>query len=282
MLQSAEFIIISGLSGAGHTTVLRAFEDNGYIAIDNLPLPFLLSLRELYNVPVAVSIDTRTLGFSPDTLMKTLTALKTHPIPSHFLFLECEESVLLTRYNQTRRPHPLSGQDLKRALREEFELMRPLRAFADEVLDTSHKASDQTSLWVREHFCAQDPKIILQLTSFSYRGGIPPQADMVLDGRFLANPFYESALRPLTGRDEPVQHFLERDPLWNDFKNTALHLIHQSLDGFKKRGRSYVTVAVGCTGGQHRSVFIVETLSKLLQDKEIILGVEHRELKKIG
>ncbi len=275
---SVDFILISGLSGAGHTTVLRAFEDNGFVAIDNLPLQFLLPLSDLYTVPVAVSIDTRTLDFSPDTFLHTIKALKSKRPTARFIFLECEESVILTRYKYTRRPHPFRGKDVQTALREEFDFLRPLRILADEIFDTSYCSSEQTTLWVREQFCTLSTKLIIQLVSFSYRQGIPPQADIVLDARFLKNPFYEFHLNPLTGRDQAVQRYLELDPSWEGYLEACLHLIQCSLSGFKLRGRSYVTIAAGCTGGRHRSVFLIETLSKLLQDEGAVLGLRHREL----
>lgn len=295
----APFILLSGLSGAGHSTVLRTFEDYGFVAIDNMPLEFLPKLSDLYmkrekNVPVVVGVDTRTLDFAPDYFARIFLSLKKKRPHLRFLFLECEESVLLTRYKQTRRPHPFQQQDLKTALRQEFELLRPIKFLADEIFDTSHRSIEQTSLWVKEHFCAHEPKLILQLMSFSYRLGIPPQADIVLDARFLKNPFYEADLRSKTGCDAPVQAFLKQDPLFQPFWTACLQSLYLSLIGFKQRGRSYVTIAAGCTGGQHRSVFLIESLAQWIQDgcplsstltmpslntNTLTHHVEHRELR---
>lgn len=275
---SSSFVIISGFSGAGRSTVLRSLEDYGFTTIDNLPLCFLEKLKDLDHTPLAVSIDTRTLGFSVNLFLKTLHALKIKWDVS-FLFLECEESILLKRYKQSRRPHPLFGQDITLAIREEFQLLQPLRAAADAIFNTSYTTPEQTQLWVRESFCYKSPKLMLMLLSFSYRHGLPPQADIVLDGRFLKNPYYEESLRPLTGKNESVQEFLKQDPQFEGYLENCLRLLHLSLIGFKERGRSYVTIAIGCTGGQHRSVFLVEELAKRLKSDDILIGVDHREQK---
>lgn len=295
----ASFILLSGLSGAGHSTVLRTFEDYGFIAIDNMPLEFLPRLSELYEQkdpmgPVVVGVDTRTLDFSADYFSKVFLSLKSMRPHLRFLFLECEESILLTRYKQTRRPHPFFKKDLESALRHEFDIVRPIRFLADEILDTSHKSVEQTALWVRENFCVREPKLIVQLMSFSYRYGVPLQADIVLDARFLQNPFYESDLKHKTGRDKEVQDYLAKDPLFSDFWAACLQTLYLSMIGFKQRGRSYVTIAVGCTGGQHRSVYLVESLAQWIQSgctectvhtqhklspHHIMCQVEHRELR---
>lgn len=277
---SSSFVIISGFSGAGRSTVLRSFEDYGFTTIDNLPLCFLEKLKDLYKTPVAVSIDTRTLGFSIDVFLKTVNDLKSKWDIS-FLFLECKESILLKRYKQSRRPHPLFGPDITLAISKESQLLQPLRAAADAIFDTSYTTPEQTQLWVRETFCKNPPKLMLMFLSFSYRHGIPPQADIVLDGRFLKNPYYEETLRPLTGKDSPVENFLKKDAQFDPYIENCLRLLHLSLIGFKERGRSYVTIAIGCTGGQHRSVFLVEELAKRLKHDDLLIGIEHREQKKV-
>ncbi len=277
-----DIVLISGLSGAGHSTVLRALEDNGFVAIDNLPLKFLNELPSLYEQPLAISIDTRTLDFNTESFLNHLKGLRAQEKRVQFLFLDCEESTLLRRYNQTRRPHPLSGKDLKAALGEEYALLHPLKKVADVVFDTSHSQSEQTIAWVRERFCHYEPRLIVRLMSFSYRKGVPVDADLVFDARFLKNPFYEPELRSLTGRDKPTQNYLEEDPLLGDFLTHAQTLLALSFEGFQKRGRSYVTIAVGCTGGQHRSVFLVERLFQLLHHDKVLLSKEHRELKGVS
>ena len=296
---NAPFIVLSGLSGAGHSTVLRTFEDFGFVAIDNMPLEFLPQLSDLYknkndSVPVVVSVNTRTLDFSADTFSKIFLSLKSARPNIRFLFLECAEDVLMTRYKQTRRPHPFFKKDLESSLRHEFDALRPIKFLADEVFDTSHRSVEQTSLWVREHFCAQEPKIIVQLMSFSYRYGVPPQADIVLDARFLQNPFYEADLKHKTGQDLDVQNFLKSDPLFEKYWAAYLQTLYLSMLGFKQRGRSYVTIAAGCTGGQHRSVYFIESIARWMRDgfllnidvnipkilpHHIVCQVEHRELR---
>ena len=273
------FVIISGLSGAGHSTVLRAFEDMGYQAIDNIPLRYLSDLPDIYELPVAVSIDTRTIDFDPQLFIQSLNNVKKKREDAHFIFLECEESILLRRYKQSRRPHPLGEKGLVEALKSEFEVMRPLRHHANHIIDTSHRTIEQTTLWLRENFSTEkSPRLILQLISFSYHYGIPPEADIVLDGRFLQNPFYIDILKEQDGRDHDVQEYLKKDPNFSTFVDNALNLIKISLDGFRKRGRSYVTIACGCTGGKHRSVFLIETFSKLIQDDGIVLKTYHKQL----
>lgn len=280
-MQSRRFVVISGMSGAGRTTVLRSLEDLGYQAIDNIPLRYLAELPEIYAGPVAVSVDTRTLDFTPEHFVEALQDMRLRHEDIHFLFLDCEEHILQTRYKQTRRPHPYLEEDLPGALRREYEIMRPLRHQADLVFDTSHKTVEQTNLWMREQYGHEkSPRLILQLLSFSYRFGVPVEADIVFDARFLKNPFYEPNLRDHNGREKAVQNYLRSDPLYDQFVTAAFKALELSLKGFRLRGRSYVTVAFGCTGGKHRSVFLVESFSKLLQDDGIIIKVNHRELIK--
>lgn len=281
-MENNPFVIISGLSGAGHSTVLRAFEDMGYQAIDNIPLRYLSELPDIYNLPLAVSVDTRTLDFDPSHLKDALEVIRQKRVNTKFLFLDCEESVLLKRYKQSRRPHPLGEKGITEALKMEFSLMGDVRKSADFVIDTSHRTIEQTTLWLRENFTtSHTPRLIVQLCSFSYHYGIPPEADIVFDGRFLQNPYYEEKLREQDGRDKGVQEYLKKDPRLSEFLKNAEALLKISLDGFRNRGRSYVTIAFGCTGGKHRSVFLVETFLNLLQDEGIVLKTYHKQLPPI-
>ena len=280
-MQLRRFVVISGLSGAGRTTVLRSLEDLGYQAIDNIPLRYLAELPEIYPGPAAVSVDNRTLDFTPELFIQTLQGMRLHHEDIHLLYLDCEEHILQTRFKHTRRPHPYLEKDLGRALRLEYDVMRPLRHHADLIFDTSHKTPEQTGLWLREQYSHEkSPRLIMQLISFSYRLGVPVDADIIIDARFLKNPFYEAPLREKDGRDINVQNYLRTDPLYNDFATSLFQMIQISLKGFRMRGRSYVTLAIGCTGGKHRSVFLVETLTALLQDEGVITKSRHRELSK--
>ena len=281
-----EIVLITGMSGSGKSVALRALEDYGFYCVDNLPpellIPFVELEQERNEERVAIAIDVRSansLPLMPDQLMKlTNMGFKTTSI-----FLDSSSDTLLRRYSETRRRHPLSGRvapEGELALTESIEFERELLSHLREkahVIDTSFLRAPQLQSYVKSLVNSSGAKMTLVFESFGFKRGIPIDADYVFDVRMLPNPHYESALRPLTGKDEPVQQFLEKYP---DVKIMQAHIqafMNHWLPALEKDHRNYITVAIGCTGGQHRSVYLVEKLSQHFSAQWLTLK-RHREL----
>ena len=281
-----EIVLITGMSGSGKSVALRALEDYGFYCVDNLPpellIPFVELEQERNEERVAIAIDVRSansLPLMPDQLMKlTNMGFKTTSI-----FLDSSSDTLLRRYSETRRRHPLSGRvasEGELALTESIEFERELLSHLREkahVIDTSFLRAPQLQSYVKSLVNSSGAKMTLVFESFCFKRGIPIDADYVFDVRMLPNPHYESALRPLTGKDEPVQQFLEKYP---DVKIMQEHIqafMNHWLPALEKDHRNYITVAIGCTGGQHRSVYLVEKLSQYFSAQWLTLK-RHREL----
>ena len=278
-------ILITGMSGAGRSTALKILEDLGYEAIDNLPLSLLPHLYdqigswEQHN-PLAIGIDTRSYGFDFtrfEGIFQTMAATLEGTV--QLLYLECDEEVLLRRFTETRRRHPLGNLALPEAIAVERKLIDPLKSLADLTIDTSHLSITNFGQMVRQHFSLESSlSLLIRLISFSYRRGLPREADMVFDARFLSNPYYEKPFRTLSGKDEAVGEYLTKDSNWQAVYNSLQDIVRHSLKGFRLTGRSYFTLACGCTGGQHRSVFLAEQLSKWLHNEGERVMIEHRDL----
>jgi UPF0042 nucleotide-binding protein len=224
----------------------------------------------------------RSYGFDLNRFEKTFQNMLVNPTLSvRLLYLECENDVLLRRFTETRRRHPFADSSLPEAIFQERKMIEPLQSLADLVIDTSALSRPIFGEMIRQHFNLEEsPSIFIRMLSFSYRRGVPKEADMVFDARFLSNPYYEKAFRDLSGKDIPVQEYLMQDENWQTIYKALQTIICHSLKGFRLTGRSYLTIACGCTGGQHRSVFLTEQLSKWLYREGETVMIEHRDLPK--
>jgi len=280
--------LITGMSGAGHSSALKAFEDLGYEAVDNLPLSLLRSLvvpdpetGAPLERPIAIGVDTRTRGFGVDSLLREIDRLKGRPdLEVLLLYLDCDDEILRRRYTETRRRHPLvPDRPVPDGIRHERELMQPLRQLADVVIDTSgHTLGDLKRRLAAQFARDVTTEMAIFVLSFSYRRGLPREADLVFDVRFLDNPHYQPALRPLDGRDDLVAGFIATDPDLADFLDGLTRLLRPLLPRYQAEGKSYLTIAVGCTGGRHRSVFVAERLADWLTKQGRQVSLHHRDL----
>lgn len=275
-------LLITGLSGAGHTTALKLLEDVGYEAVDNLPLSLLSGLAGSgFERPIAIGVDCRTRGFSAAALADWLDRVGADPaLQVRLIFLACSDEVLQRRFTETRRRHPLAvDRPVADGIRHERWLLAPLRDRADLVIDTSELAIGDLRRILHGHFAPRErPGVALAVVSFAYRHGLPREADLVLDVRFLANPHYVDELRPLSGRDAAVARFLEAEPGYGPFFAALTALLETLLPRYEVEGKSYLTLAIGCTGGRHRSVYIAERLAAWLAERGRAVSVSHRDL----
>ena len=279
-------VLLTGLSGAGQSTSLKILEDFGYEALDNLPL-FLLSAvlnqGELMDSPLAVRIDTRTRDFSADRLTAELTVLRDNPaLDARLLFLQSDDDVLLRRFTETRRRHPLAvDRPVSDGIARERHILSPLVDGADIVLDTSDLTIHDLKRRLAGEFALEStPRLQVSVVSFSYRLGLPRSADLVFDVRFLRNPHYEPELRPQTGMDTGVAAYVTEDPEFPSFMDRLCGFVLPLLPRFRSEGKSYLTIAIGCTGGQHRSVFVAEQLGKILADRGTRVMIQHRDVRR--
>ena len=277
--------IVSGRSGSGKTVVLRVLEDLGYYCVDNLPVNLLPALSHTLTKnydQVAVSIDVRNIPSSEQELMDNLDFLP-KGVNVTVLYIDASDDVLIRRYSETRRLHPLSKGDssLPDAIAEERKLLDSLATRADLYIDTSQLNVHQLTEMVRERILGKSSKeLVLTFESFGFKYGVPNDIDFVFDARFLPNPHWEPELRPLTGLDLPVKEYLSAEPLVNKFIFQINNFISTWLPHLERNNRSYLTVAVGCTGGKHRSVYIAETLSRQFTSRDKNVRVRHREMDK--
>jgi RNase adapter protein RapZ len=275
-------VLLTGLSGAGKATALKAFEDIGFEAIDNPPFGLLNQLiRDEPPARLAIGVDVRTRGFDPATLIQIKNQLEADGGRQvSLVFLDCDDDTMLRRFTETRRRHPLSDLGGARdGVGRERAMLAPLRALADQVLDTSLMTPRELKRWITGGYEADGPSgMAVQVVSFSFRQGLPREADMVFDVRFLANPHYVPELQPLTGLDVAVGAHISNDPSATVFLELLEEFTEFLLPRYEQEGKSYLTLAIGCTGGRHRSVFIAEQLLVLLQRQGWVASVAHREL----
>jgi RNase adapter protein RapZ len=265
-------LLISGLAGAGRTTALRALEDLGYEAVDNLPLELLPHLvsgiaSAESEGPIAIGIDSRSRGFTGGDFLSRIEALRADQrFELVLVFLDCSDDVLIRRFTETRRRHPLApDRNAADGIARERTLMFPVRAISDLVVDTSNRSMAELKRLMTERFALdRRPGLAVTVMSFSYRIGIPREADLVFDVRFLSNPHYIDALQPLDGEAPEVARFIERDPALSGFMAALDALIKPLLPSYEREGKSYLTIAVGCTGGKHRSVYVAKKLADAL------------------
>lgn len=282
-------VLVTGLSGAGKASVLRVLEDLGYETVDNPPLQILDDLlSEPGAVPLALGMDARTRGLHTQALADRLALQRARGAAVEVVFVTADEDVLLRRYSETRRRHPLApggalGANVADGIAREAELLAPLRDAADLLLDTSALALPDLRRIIERRYGAGAPPLSVAVVSFAYPRGLPREADLVLDLRFLRNPHYDSVLRPMTGRDAPVADYVTADPAWDPFWARVTALLDPLLPAYAVGGKKYLTVALGCTGGKHRSVLAAERLARHLADPRCANGgwpvdLIHREL----
>ncbi len=276
-----QLFLISGLSGSGKSVALKVLEDSGYYCVDNLPaelLPALMdSLHQAGNTRVAVSIDVRS-GLSVTQLPQHIAQLKQQGMDVRLLFLDAQTDTLVKRFSETRRRHPLSNDKLTlpECVQRERELLAEVSNIGHRI-DTSELGANALRAWIKDFIGLDRACLTLLFQSFGFKNGIPLDADFVFDVRCLPNPHYDPALRPLTGRDTAVMEFLERLPEVKKMCDDIRTFIENWLPSFVADNRSYLTVALGCTGGQHRSVYLTEKLAQHFTAQQQVL-LRHREL----
>jgi UPF0042 nucleotide-binding protein len=277
-----QLIIVTGLSGSGKSIALKALEDSGYYCVDNLPATLLPDTAEHLGhageARIAVSIDTRSSTL--EALPGIIRDLREHNRDVQVLFLESSTETLVKRFSETRRRHPLSsaGITLAESIRLEREMLAQLGDLGHRM-DTSDLSPNALRSWVKDFIALAPEGLTLLFTSFGFKHGIPLDADYVFDVRCLPNPNYEPALKPLTGRDQPVIEFLEQQPLAQAMYEDIRQFVEKWLPCFMRDNRSYLTIAIGCTGGQHRSVYFTERLTNHFRNLQHKVLVRHRELE---
>jgi len=277
-------VLITGMSGAGRTASLKMLEDMGYEAVDNLPmslLPGLIAQSGRRVQPIAIGIDIRTRDFAAANVGAELDRLIADGrLDCRLLFLDCDDEALARRYTETRRRHPLAGdRPVMDGIRRERDLVSPLRKRADVVIDTSVLKPADLKRLLAGHFALDDkPALKLFVTSFSFRQGLPREADLVFDVRFLENPYYVPHLKHLTGLDAAVGEHIAADPSFDGFFTSLTGLLKPLLPRYDREGKSYLTIAIGCTGGRHRSVYVAELLGRWLAAEGQTVAVGHRDV----
>ncbi|MSO88696.1 MAG: RNase adapter RapZ [Rhodospirillaceae bacterium] len=277
-------LLVTGMSGAGRSSTLKLLEDMGYEAVDNLPLSLLSDLvslndRDWHPIAIGIDIRTRDFGVSP-FLLRIDRLVAAGDLDARVLFLDCEDEVLRRRFSETRRRHPLAAEGtVSDGIAGERRLLSELRDRADVVVDTSVLSLIELKRLLTGQFALDaSPALAVFVVSFAYRHGLPREADLVLDVRFLANPHYRPDLRPLSGRDPAVGAFIEADPVFVSFRRTLEAMLESVVPGYQREGKSYLTIAVGCTGGRHRSVYVAECLKGWLGARGLHVDLAHRDI----
>ena len=282
-------VIVSGLSGSGKSTALHVLEDVGFNCIDNLPvslLPALVAQIQIHkddSQRFAIGIDVRNAWQDLSIFPQMISTLKDAHLPFHTLFLDSQATVLIQRFSETRRKHPLSNTNtsLEEAIKAEQLLLEPIRDTADQVIDTSHLNLHELRDLVKERVVGRaESTMAILFESFGFKHGLPINADLVFDARCLPNPHWKPELRPLTGQDQPVIEFLQRqlpvDEMYQDISN----YLERWLPRYQANNRSYITIAIGCTGGQHRSVYLTERLQEFFIQRFQDVQARHRDINK--
>jgi UPF0042 nucleotide-binding protein len=280
-------IIITGLSGSGKTLAVRAFEDMGYFCVDNLPIRLIPIFSELLSqsqkqiITAAIVVDIREGAFLQDFPV-VMEKLKNTGYSVEIIFFKASMDVLKRRFSETRRPHPLAqGMDLDQGIKKEIEIMKPIREAADTVIDTSTLTIHEFRQFLRSSFMpSETTKLNITLISFGYKYGIPTESDLIFDVRFLPNPFFIEDLKAKTGLDQDIISYLNTFPAYEEFLKRTGDLITFLLPEYIKEGKSYLTISVGCTGGRHRSVSIIEALNVHLEEKGFSPKIIHRDIEK--
>jgi UPF0042 nucleotide-binding protein len=278
-------VVVTGVSGAGKSTALRALEDLGFYAADNLPLPLVPKFLELVSARpdidrAALGIDARG-GHFLDGALSIFADIKKMGHAVEILFLDASDEILIRRFSETRRRHPLSDTDIRAGIVEERQKLAVLRQAADALVDTGTLTVHVLRALIMERYGHVEGDLAVTLLSFGFKHGLPVEADIVLDVRFLPNPFFVPQLSALSGEDEAVARFVLDDPETKPFVDRAEELIAVSVKGFQREGKSYATVAIGCTGGRHRSVAIAKELGRRLGGR-FSVSIRHRDIQRGG
>jgi UPF0042 nucleotide-binding protein len=281
-----QLLVITGLSGSGKTHVSRALEDVGWFCVDNLPTALVSSFAELIKRSPGLRrsvlvVDVRERGF-PETFPAVYRRLRSGRLATSLVFLEADERARVRRFSETRRPHPLAGGGpATEGIRAEREALRPIRRMADLIVDTSEFTVHQLRDYVRERYDVREEgrRMVVSVVSFGFKYGVPAEADLVFDVRFLPNPNFVARLKRRTGKDPAVVRFLRAQPETEAFLRRVLSLVRFVLPRHEREGRTYLTIAVGCTGGRHRSVMIANRIGAAVRKKGYAVRVSHRDLK---
>jgi RNase adapter protein RapZ len=288
---SAQVLLVTGMSGAGKTSALKNLEDLGYEAVDNIPVTLLPSLASpsqgtlpapRVRMPMAIGVDIRTRDFTPDEVLQQLQDLVNRGERNvKLLFLDCDDDELQRRYTETRHRHPLAqDRPVRDGIQQERRVVSPLRDRADVVIDTTGRELNELRQILEGQFALDSaPGLTVFITSFSYRRGLPREADLVFDVRFLRNPHYDTNLRSLTGNDAEVGSYISEDGGFTGFVDGLKSLLEPLLPRYVAEGKSYLTIAVGCTGGRHRSVFVANKLATWLEELGQRVRLGHRDLE---
>ncbi|MDC1427212.1 RNase adapter RapZ [Rhodospirillaceae bacterium] len=283
-----EVVLVTGLSGAGRSTCLKILEDYGFEAVDNIPLNFIPALlvngssqsTVTKKNKIAIGIDARTRDFDGKTLLEYASQIKSSDYLVSIVFVDCADETLIKRFTETRRKHPLSnGLSIIDGIKMERQLLTDIRKKSDLLIDTTGLSISDLSLVLSRRLGLKNAnRLTLSLLSFGFRNGLPAEADTILDVRFLSNPHYNEQLRPLDGRNKEIGAFIEDDPRFSIFFNGFKNFLDPLLPFYADEGKSYLTIAIGCTGGKHRSVFVAERLNNWLKRRDFIVTLRHRDL----
>lgn len=286
-LPEIQLLIVTGMSGAGRSETMRALEDFGYYCVDNLPPRFILNLVELIEISgrnirnIAAACDVRSKEFFPE-LMGVIEELKKRSVNYKIIFLDADEEVLVKRFKKDRRKHPLSDTGkIIDGVEKEREILRSLKEVADFIVDTSNLEPYQLKERIKQLIVGTEKTtLLISVISFGFKFGIPLDSDLVLDVRFLPNPYYIEDLRSLTGLDNPVQKYVMSQKETEAFLNKLYELLDFVIPRYEKEGKTHLVISIGCTGGKHRSVVVAEKIAEHLRKKNLNVAVSHRDIAK--
>jgi len=286
-MKNNRFVIITGLSGAGKSVAIKCFEDLDFFCVDNIPPQLIPKFSEmclnsrgkLYKIAFVVDIRGEIFFREIDKSLRELEGMKIHP---EILFLDAKDEVIIRRFSETRRKHPLQfSQSILENVDQERKRLKELKSIASMIIDTSHLTPKQLNIEIRRYFQRETIKgIQISLMSFGYKYGMPIDVDLVFDARFLPNPYYNTELSELSGKDDKIKDYLMQFPVTQQFIERFFSLIDFIIPYYVKEGKNYLSVAIGCTGGRHRSVFLVDQFQQLLKPKNYHIFVRHRDIKK--
>ncbi len=282
--KQAKLVLVTGPSGAGRSTAINVLEDIGYEAIDNLPLSLVCRVADpkVMQKPLAIGLDSRNRDFSTQGVVDLISDLsKKEDIKTDILFLTCDLKVLLLRFSETRRRHPLAPAETPRVgIEREFDLLFPIQSLANVLIDTTELSPHELKNDLKRWFgFGEAHKLAITIHSFSYKRGIPRGVDTLIDCRFLNNPYWDTSLRSENGTNAAIQSFLQQDERFAEFFSKTLDLIKYLLPAYKTEGKSHLSIGFGCTGGQHRSVAVAELMRESLAQSAWQVSIRHRELE---